>query len=262
MYHVWEVRHRPTDWSVRERRRATEALKTEARGAALSLSFLFLSLSCPLTCVLSCSLPLTAIFPFEGRRVQLPSRSCYHCDWLRRTATAGAKAGAPPCAGRRLCVLLIGQHGHVAPYHPSPPHSANRRTKYQRIYRPRAPHFVCLQIRARALVPTGLQPPPCYRSCSLASSSSFPMDLRWSTGCTTDFQRRCLRARGCPGIAAPSLRDNARRHDQGMHFHSVDVVSVNLITHRQYLYLQLCLIAVLINEYSPFLFDSSSICLI
>lgn len=187
--------------------------------------------------------------------MQLPSRSCYHCDWLRRTATAGAKAGAPPCAGRRLCVLLIGQHGHVAPYHPSPPHSVNRRTKYQRIYRPRAPHFVRLQIRARIFVSTGLQPPPCYRSCSLASSSSFPMDLCWSTGCTTDFQRRCLRARGCPGIAAPSLRDNARRHDQGMHFHSVDVVSINLITHRQYLYLLLCLIAVLINEYSPLSFS-------
>lgn len=118
----------------------------------------------------------------------------------------------------------------------TPPHhcSANRRTKYQRTYRPRAPHFVRLRIRARALVPTGLQPPPCYRSCSRLFAK-FPYGSALEHRLHHRFSTPLIASPGLPGIVAPSLRDNARYHRQGMRFHSVDVPPLNLITHRQYL---------------------------
>lgn len=88
--------HRPTDLAVREveSSRETETLKTEARGArarvrplcfrslfSFPLTILSLSLRlAPSVCPTALSLLFTTIFPFEGRRVQLPSRSCYHYD--------------------------------------------------------------------------------------------------------------------------------------------------------------------------------------
>lgn len=136
---------------------------------------------------------------------------------------------------------------------PLPTTTRHRRTKYERTYQLRAPHFVRLRIRARALVPTGLQPPPCYRSCSCLFAK-FPYGSTLEHRLHHRFSTTLIASPGLPGIVAPSLRDNTKCHDQGMHFHSVDAISVNLITHRQYFYLQLCcLIAILINDNKTFL---------
>lgn len=101
-YRVALPRNRPTDLTVRKVESSRETLnrntENEGKGRALarSLARSFLRLPFPSfpfpLVILSSSLPpsiprslarsplFTAIFPFEGRRVQLPSRSCYHCD--------------------------------------------------------------------------------------------------------------------------------------------------------------------------------------
>ena len=119
--------------------------------------------------------------------MQLPSRSCYQ---LRLTATycdCGATAGAPPCAGRRLCVALIGRAGHVPLCHPSPPLTAKPAQKV-RAHLPAESAALrsAPDTGACTLVPTGFcNPLRAYRSCPWPGArcpllsglrETFPMD--------------------------------------------------------------------------------------
>ena len=159
------------------------------------------------------------------------------CDVLRLRVLKPARRHVPNAgyACRRL-VGTITWHCTTPPHHCS----AHRRTKYERTYRPRAPHFVRLRIRARVLVPTGLQLatpsvlPPVLSRLFVEFPYGSPLEHRL-TGCTTGFSTAMFASPGLPGIVAPSLRDNARRDGmiKGCIFISSMSISVNLITHRQ-----------------------------
>lgn len=134
----------------------------------------------------------------------------------------------------------------MAPYHPSPLHSSPA-------HEVRA-HLPAESATLRSPSDTGA----CTRPYRLATPSVLPLVLLPLREVSLWIHARAPAAPpifnnadcpGLPGIVAPSLRDNMKCHDQGMHFHSVDAISVNLITHRQYFYFQLCcLIAILIND--------------